>query len=77
MTATAASSVMRIDRPALWQTLPRESVEAFSSQAMEQLIQRELTPGQLMTVWRVTADGARMLVRGPEGLYDGYSIPAD
>ncbi|MBQ1165470.1 hypothetical protein KBZ21_46605, partial [Streptomyces sp. A73] len=71
MTATAASSVMRFDRPALWQTLPRESVEAVSSQAMVQLLLRELTPGQLMTVWRVTADGARMLVRGPEGLYDG------
>ncbi|MBQ1166357.1 hypothetical protein KBZ21_51065, partial [Streptomyces sp. A73] len=54
VTATAASSVMRVDRPALWQTLPRESVEAFSSQAMVQLILRELTPGQLMTVWRVT-----------------------
>ncbi|MBQ1166406.1 hypothetical protein KBZ21_51310, partial [Streptomyces sp. A73] len=54
VTATAASSVMRVDRPALWQTLPRDSVEAFSSQAMVQLILRELTPGQLMTVWRVT-----------------------
>ncbi|MBQ1163328.1 hypothetical protein KBZ21_35650, partial [Streptomyces sp. A73] len=55
VTATAASRVMRFDRPALWQTLPRESVEAFSSQAMVQLILRELTPGQLMPVWRVTA----------------------
>ncbi|MBQ1165221.1 hypothetical protein KBZ21_45355, partial [Streptomyces sp. A73] len=51
VTATAASSDMRFDRPARWQTLPRESVEAFSSQAMVQLILRELTPGQLMTVW--------------------------
>ncbi|MBQ1165731.1 hypothetical protein KBZ21_47910, partial [Streptomyces sp. A73] len=41
VTATAASSDMRFDRPALWQTLPRESVEAFSTQAMVQLILRE------------------------------------
>ncbi|MFE9382390.1 hypothetical protein ACFYMO_04000 [Streptomyces sp. NPDC007025] len=77
LTATSGSSVMQLDRPALWQTLPREEVAAFDEQAMVQLILRELSVGHLMTVWRVTPDGGRTLVRGPEGLYDGYSIPAD
>ncbi|MFE9337772.1 hypothetical protein [Streptomyces sp. NPDC007063] len=77
LTATSSSSVMQLDRPALWQTLPREEVAAVDEQAMVQLILRELSVGHLMTVWRVTPDGGRTLVRGPEGLYDGYSIPAD
>ncbi|MGY1439638.1 hypothetical protein [Streptomyces reniochalinae] len=78
LTATAAGAVLQIDRPALWQTLPLTATSADSKSASVQLILRELEVGQLLTVWRITPDGGRTLVRGPDQLYDGtYVIPSD
>ncbi|MEU3125805.1 hypothetical protein ABZ689_05700 [Streptomyces sp. NPDC006874] len=71
LTATAASSVINVDRVALWQALPLVTVAAVEATASVTLTLRELTIGDLIRVYRVTADGARSLVRGPSGLLDG------
>lgn len=78
LTATSSSSVLQIDRPALWQGLPPIEAEAVDEHASVRLTLRELEVGQLLTVWRVAGDGSQTLVRGPDGLYDGtYVIPGD
>ncbi|WP_406325780.1 hypothetical protein OG784_12740 [Streptomyces sp. NBC_01617] len=71
LTATAANSVIRLDSVALWQALPVMAVAAQGATASVTLTARELTVGSLLRVYRVTASGARTLVRGPRGLYDG------
>jgi len=78
LTATATSSTLQLDRPALFQALPLFTAEASPSTASTRLVLRELTVGDMLTVWRIAADGARRHVRGPDGLYDGtYPIPSD
>ncbi|MFF9559306.1 hypothetical protein ACF1DY_26245 [Streptomyces albus] len=74
VTAMSAASVMQIDRPALWQTLPRESVTVDDTEASARIVLRELTVGQLLTVWRITPAGVRREVRGPDQLYDGTGL---
>lgn len=77
-TATSASSVLQVDRPALFQSLPRTSVEPHDASASTRLILRELVVDRRLTLWRIAADGTRRYVRGPTGLYDGtYAIPSD
>jgi len=78
LAAGTTSASVYVDRPALFQTLPLIQVEAVDAQASTRLILRELDVGQLLTVWRIGADGSRRYVRGPDGLYDGtYVIPSD
>ncbi|WP_331731674.1 hypothetical protein OG298_45515 (plasmid) [Streptomyces sp. NBC_01005] len=73
-TATAANSVLRLDRVALWQALPVMTVEVREATASVTLTARELAVGALLRVTRVTSSGARTLVRGPAGLYDGTVV---
>lgn len=74
LTATATNSVLRIDRVALWQALPTMAVQAQESTASITVTARELTVGNVMRLYRVTDSGARTLVRGPAGLYDGTFV---
>ncbi|MFF5703389.1 hypothetical protein ACFY7H_12910 [Streptomyces sp. NPDC012794] len=77
LTATAASSVIRIDQVALWEALPLTEVSADNETASITLTLRELDVGYLLTVWRVLADGSRTLVRGPNGLISQDPITSD
>ena len=77
LTATAPDSVLWLDRVALWPALPLEEAVPEPDIGAIRLTLRELTVGQLISIWRVTPDGARVLVRGPSGLYDRVPIPAD
>jgi hypothetical protein len=76
-TASATSSVMNVDAVALWQVLPHTAATAFDSDGYVELDLRELTVGQLVSVYRVGADGSRTLVRGDEGLIDKQVIDGD
>ncbi|MFF7023061.1 hypothetical protein ACFY97_18910 [Streptomyces klenkii] len=77
VTATTTSSVWRIDRIALWESLPLTAVEGHDDTASVTLTLRELTAGQYITIYRVTPDGTRTLVRGPSGLISLMVIPSD
>ncbi|MFE5853534.1 hypothetical protein ACFQ61_10020 [Streptomyces sp. NPDC056500] len=77
LTATATSSVLRIDGAALWQSLPLISVIGHDDLAYVTVTLRELTPGHRISVWRVTATGARTLVRGPAGLLESAVLTTD
>ncbi|MCX4543767.1 hypothetical protein [Streptomyces sp. NBC_01565] len=78
LAATSTSSVIRLDQIALWHALPLTSVVAVDETASITLTMRELILDQLLRVYRVTADSARTLVRGPSGLLDGsYVITSD
>jgi hypothetical protein len=68
LTATAASSVLRADKAAIWEALPLTEVIAVDSTGSVTVTFRELTVGQYMTLWRVVPDGTRTLVRGANGL---------
>lgn len=68
LTATAPSSVLRIDQVSLWESVPIVSIEAHDAAAYITVTLRELVPGDTITVWRVTPDGTRTPVRGPNGL---------
>ncbi|NED75414.1 hypothetical protein G3I51_24430 [Streptomyces sp. SID9944] len=76
-TAGAASSVMYVDGAALWQALPLTSVQSVDSSGYVQLTLRELPVGYLVTVYRVTSDGARTLVRGTSGLISKQAVVTD
>lgn len=77
LTATSASSVWRIDSLGMWQALPANTVEADDESASITLTLRELTIGQLLTIYRVLGNGTRTLVRGPSGLYSKTPITSD
>ncbi|MCP3820059.1 hypothetical protein NLX86_18760 [Streptomyces sp. A3M-1-3] len=77
LTATAASSVLRVDRPALFESLPLTQVVAHNDTANITVTYRELDLGELLTVWRVAPDGTRTLVRGTSGLISGQVITSD
>ncbi|MEU5926319.1 MULTISPECIES: hypothetical protein [Streptomyces] len=64
LTATATGSVWRIDMVGMWQQLPANAVAAHDDTASITLTLRELTVGQLLTIYRVLPDGSRTLVRG-------------
>ncbi|NED31125.1 hypothetical protein [Streptomyces sp. SID8499] len=76
-TAGAASSVMYVDGAALWQALPLTSVQSVDAAGYVQLTLRELAADYLITVYRVTPDGARTLVRGTSGLITKQTIVTD
>lgn len=76
-TASAASSVLHVDRIALWEVLPLTAVSADSASGYVTLTLRELPLGYTLTVYRVGADGGRTLVRGASGLIDRQTITSD
>ena len=75
--ATAANSSLALDRVSLWQAGLLSAVEAHDDDAYVTLTLRELPEGDLVSVYRVGADGARTLVRGPVGLWDRQPITSD
>ncbi|MET9950148.1 hypothetical protein ABZ135_01185 [Streptomyces sp. NPDC006339] len=77
LAATSASSVLRMDKVSLWQTLPITEVTANDDTASITITLRELPTTDTITVWRVTADGTRTLVRGPNGLIDRAVTTSD
>ncbi|MEX3101261.1 MULTISPECIES: hypothetical protein [unclassified Streptomyces] len=76
LTATATSSVIRLDRVGLWQSVPVAEATVNPVTASVLVTFRELTSGTI-TVWRITPDGTRTLVRGSTGLIDGLAWTAD
>ncbi|KOU41251.1 hypothetical protein ADK55_29090 [Streptomyces sp. WM4235] len=77
LTATATTSVLRLDQVALWQAQSLIDAVVVDSSASVTVTLRELTVGYTLTVWRVLTGGARTLVRGSTGLIDGDVIAAD
>lgn len=76
-TASAASSVLHVDRIALWEVLPLTAVAADSDAGYVTLTLRELPLDYEITVYRVGADGSPTLVRGASGLIDRQTITSD
>ncbi|MFF3928287.1 hypothetical protein [Streptomyces hirsutus] len=76
-TASAAGSVLHVDRVALWEVLPLTTVAAHSDRGYITLTLRELPLDRTLTVHRVGADGSRTLVRGTAGLIDQQLITSD
>ncbi|MDX2757918.1 hypothetical protein [Streptomyces europaeiscabiei] len=77
LTATSGSSTLQLDEIELLQVLPATAVTVDDATASAQLTLREINTSHLMTVYRVLADGARTLVRGPSGLIDQLDADAD
>ncbi|MFE2600103.1 hypothetical protein ACFXCZ_27050 [Streptomyces sp. NPDC059396] len=77
LTATAPASVLRIDRVTVVQSLPQTETSVSETTASARLTMRDLNTALTLTVWRVTSDGARSLVRGPSGLIQAAPIPSD
>lgn len=75
--ASATSSVLHLDSIALWQVLPLTAVQTVDSDGYIRLTLRELPLDSLLTVYRVTADGSRTLVRGSSGLINAQTITSD
>jgi hypothetical protein len=75
--ASTTTSVLYVDAVALWQVLPLTAVEARPDDGYLALTLRELPDGQLISIYRVTSDGARTLVRGPSGLIDRQPLTSD
>ena len=74
---SSATGVIWLDRVALWQDLPNSVATPDVEHARVTLTQRELTAGQLISVWRSGPDGVRHLVRGADGLLDQVPITSD
>ncbi|MDX3520681.1 hypothetical protein [Streptomyces scabiei] len=77
LTATSASSTLQLDVVQMLQVLPATAVTVDDETASAQLTLREMDTSQLMTVYRVLADGSRSLVRGPSGLLELVAVGAD
>jgi hypothetical protein len=77
LTATAASSVLRLDRAALWESLPLVETVVHDDDAYITVTLRELTADQTITVWRVAENGDRTLVRGANGLVEDEVLVSD
>ncbi|WP_338683958.1 hypothetical protein QD712_25880 [Streptomyces acidiscabies] len=76
LTATATSSVIRLDRVGLWQSVPLAEATVNASTASVLVTFRELTPGTI-TVWRITPDGTRTYVRGSSGVLNSVAWTAE
>ncbi|KYK14289.1 MULTISPECIES: hypothetical protein [Streptomyces] len=74
---SAVNSVLYVDAVALWQVLPLTAVQADQGGGYILLTLRELMVDDLVSVYRITADGRRELVRGPLGLIDQQTITSD
>jgi hypothetical protein len=77
VTASATSSVLQIDQAVLWQVLPQTEAVAVDEGGYVSLTLRELTVDDEVSVYRVTTDGARSLVRGSAGLIYHQPITDD
>ncbi|MET9521529.1 hypothetical protein [Streptomyces coeruleorubidus] len=77
VTATATASVLHVDQVVLWEVLPQTAVEAHSDDGYITLTLREIPVDFYLSLYRVTPDGARSLVRGPSGLIDMQPIVSD
>lgn len=75
--ATSAASVWRIDKVALYQSVSILDVTAHDDTASITVTNRQLDTAQFITVYRVTADGTRTLVRGTTGLLDNVAVASD
>ncbi|MFE0794796.1 hypothetical protein [Streptomyces mutabilis] len=75
--ASAAASVLYVDAVALWQVLPLVAVAAVPADGYIRLTLRELPVDYLVSVYRVTPDGVRTLVRGSSGLIDQQQVTSD
>ncbi|MFE6126814.1 hypothetical protein ACFQ6Q_00855 [Streptomyces sp. NPDC056437] len=76
LTAGAVSSVLRVDAVSLWESLPVAAVTTDDEEAYATLTLRELPLDSYLTVWRITGDGNRTLVRGVNGLINGELVTA-
>jgi hypothetical protein len=76
-TATSTSSVLRLDKAALWQSLPLVEITTDDAIASITVTLRELPITSTITVWRVAPDGSRTLVRGEHGLIEAATITSD
>ena len=77
LTATAASSTLQLDNVILYQVLPQQTITIDDDSASAQLVVREIVAAQLMTVYRVLADGSRTVVRGVSGLLSQVTTSDD
>ncbi|MFC9268905.1 hypothetical protein ACFTXJ_14180 [Streptomyces zhihengii] len=77
LTAGAPSSLVRVDKVSLWQTLPLDEVIPDDASASVTVKVRDLPEADAFSLWRVTADGTRTLVRGPNGLLDRVVLGTD
>lgn len=77
LAATSVSSVLRVDKVSLWQSMAITEISANNAGAYVTLTLRELTVASTITVWRVDSDGARTLVRGVNGLLDAEPVITD
>jgi len=77
LTATAASSTLQLDNVILYQVLPQQTITIDDDSASAQLVVREIVASQLMTVYRVLADGSRTVVRGASGLLSQVTTTDD
>jgi hypothetical protein len=77
VTASATSSVLQIDQAVLWQVLPQTEAVAVDEGGYVRLTLRELTVDDEVSVYRVTTDGSRSLVRGSAGLVYRQPITDD
>jgi hypothetical protein len=75
--ATSTSSVWRIDKVALYKSVSILDVTANAGTASITVTNRQLDPTQFITVYRVTPDGTRTLVRGTTGLLNNAVIASD
>lgn len=77
LAATATNSVIRLDRVALWRALPLMTIDVMEATASVRVTFRELPADHMITIYRVLANGARTLVRGPSGLYSKTPLASD
>lgn len=77
VTASATSSILHVDQAVLWQVLPQTEAVAVDDGGYISLTLRELTVDYELSVYRVTTDGSRSLVRSSSGLVDRQPITSD
>ncbi|MFF8412798.1 hypothetical protein [Streptomyces omiyaensis] len=67
-TATSVSSTLRIDSLVFWPVLPLYEINPHPETASVELVIRELSIGDELSITRTTPDGSVSYVRGPTGL---------
>jgi hypothetical protein len=76
-TASAANSVLHVDKALLWQVLPQTIATADTDGGYITLTLRELPVDHRLSLYRETPDSIGTLVRGPAGLIDRQPITSD
>lgn len=77
LTATGASSTLQMDDVQLRQVMPDVAATTDDATASATLTLTALPVGDVMTVYRVLADGSRTVVRGRDGLLEDVTITDD